>query len=137
MTNQYNNIKYDLLNLAMQLYFPLCALGPMYTHYDLHNSNVFLYKPYTGKEYILMRYHDIDYRGNEIGLYEFPSEYIVKIIDYGRNYFNNRNIDTNKILKNYVCPAPQCEPSCGETKGYSVIQGDAFDPDQDFYDNNA
>jgi hypothetical protein len=133
-TNQYNNIKYDLLNLAMQLYFPLCALGPMYTHYDLHNSNVFLYKPYTGKEYILMRYHDIDYRGNEIGLYEFPSEYIVKIIDYGRNYFNNRNIDTNEILQQYVCPAPQCAPRCGETKGYSVIQGDAFDPDQDFHD---
>lgn len=130
----FNNIKYDCLNIAMQIYFPLCALAPMYTHYDLHDSNVFLYKPYTGNEYILMRYHDIDFRGNEMGVYEFPSEYIVKIIDYGRNFFNNYDTNTNEILKNYVCPAPKCQPNCGEKQGYSIIQGDAHNIFNDFYE---
>ena len=132
--DNYANIKYDLLNIMFQVYFPLCALDKNYTHYDLHSGNVFLYKPYGDKEYMLMRYHDIDKNGNERGVYEFPSEYMVKIIDYGRNYFNNGTITTKTILKNSVCSSPKCKPHCGANFGYEIIQGNEYDPNYKFYD---
>jgi hypothetical protein len=120
--NNMDNIKYEILNILYQVYFTLVQLGDKYTHYDLHANNVFLYKPYDGKQYIKMRYHS---GGN---IYEFPSEYIVKIIDYGRNYFNNGTITTSEILQQYVCPASQCAPNCGTDQGYNVIQGNILDP---------
>lgn len=126
INNEIDNIKYDLYNLMYQVYFPLCVLGMNYTHYDLHANNVFLYKPFKGKECILMRYH----RNNKI--YEFKSEYIVKIIDYGRNYFYNGKISTPQIMKQ-ICRATECMPSCGENVGYATIKGSINDPNFDFY----
>jgi hypothetical protein len=79
-SNNYNNIKYDIYNILYQVYFGLTQLGNLYTHYDLHSNNVLLYKPYDGKKYIKMIYHS---KGK---IYEFKSEYVSKIIDYGRNY---------------------------------------------------
>jgi hypothetical protein len=114
----FENIKYEIVNILYQVYYPLVCLGNKYTHYDLHFNNVFLYKPYEGKQYIKMRYH----RNGEV--YEFPSEYIVKIIDYGRNYFNNNNTDTQQLLDKYICPSKKCDPNCGRDMGYAVIQGD-------------
>lgn len=113
-----NNIDGEIINIVYQAYYPLVCLGNKYTHYDLHSKNVFLYKPYEGKQYIKMRYH----RNGQV--YEFPSEYVVKIIDYGRNYFNNNNTDTSTLLKNYICNSPKCKPGCGENVGYGIIQGD-------------
>jgi hypothetical protein len=40
-----------------------------------------------------MRYH----RNGKI--FKFKSEYIVKIIDYGRNYFNNGTTNTKEIIE--------------------------------------
>ena len=119
--NNVDNIKHDLMNILYQLYFPLACLGDRYTHYDLHANNVCLYKPYNGKQYIQMKYHS---HGQ---IYEFPSEYVVKIIDYGRNYFNNGKTDTSKILER-VCNSSSCEPNCGEEVGYSMVQGDYYNP---------
>jgi hypothetical protein len=99
-----------------QIYYPLVQLGDKYTHNDLHRNNVFLYKPYDGKRYIRMKYH----RNGQI--FEFGSEFIVKIIDYGRNYFKNENIDTQKLIKDYICPATECQPKCGKEQGYSTIK---------------
>ena len=124
--NNSDNIKCDVLNILYQLYFPLACLGDRYTHYDLHANNVCLYKPYDGKQYIQMKYH------SQGQVYEFPSEYVVKIIDYGRNYFNNGKTDTSKILE-FVCKTSRCKPYCGEQYGYSVIQGDYDDPTLDFH----
>ena len=123
--NNSDNIKHEVLNIFYQLYFPLACLGDRYTHYDLHASNVCLYKPYDGKQYIQMKYHS---RGQ---VYEFPSEYVVKIIDYGRNYFNNGKTDTGKIVAE-VCKSLKCKPNCGEEQGYSILQGDYYDPNADF-----
>jgi len=123
-----NNIKNEILNILYQVYFPLTILKDVYTHYDLHADNVFLYKPYEGKKYIQMRYHLLSER-----VIEFPSEYIVKIIDYGRNYFNNGITNTKKILNDYVCNNSRCEPDCGSEVGYEHIQGNEFDPNTDFY----
>jgi hypothetical protein len=116
----YENIKHEVLNILYQVYYPLVCLGKKYTHYDLHGKNVFLYKPYEGKQYIKMRYH----RNGKV--YEFPTEYIVKIIDYGRNYFKNNNTDTFDLLKNYICTSTKCAPSCGKYVGYNIIQGEIF-----------
>jgi hypothetical protein len=128
MLRNNTNIE-DWLPFFYQIYFPLTVLGDTYTHYDLHANNVFLYKPFQGKQYILMRYHT-----NNNTLFEFPSEYIVKIIDYGRNFFKTLKTDTGTLLKEKICPSPSCQPDCGDKFGYSVIQGNAYDPNADFYD---
>jgi hypothetical protein len=120
----YQNNKFDGPFLFYQLYFTLSVLGNKYTHYDLHSDNVCVYKPYAGNNYILMRYHS---KGT---VYEFPSEYIVKVIDYGRNYINNGTVSTKQIM-DIICDAPTCQPNCGFKQGYSTIQGDT-----DFYDIN-
>jgi hypothetical protein len=117
------NIQYEKLNILYQVYFPLTVLKDIYTHYDLHANNVFLYKPYQGNKYIQMRYHLLSER-----VIEFPSEYIVKIIDYGRNYFDNGVTNTKEILNNYVCNNRMCNPNCGYYVGYGVIQGNEYNP---------
>ena len=142
--DNFDNIKYDLYNLLYQVYFGLVQLNinPLtkeinktYTHYDLHTGNVLLYKPFVGNKYITMRYHVGDL------VYEFNTEYICKIIDYGRNYIKLPNgEDTNTFLTNPdygVCKISRCNSdyagNCGADVGYEIIQGNAFDPAADFY----
>jgi hypothetical protein len=118
----HHNICGDLYHLLYQVYFSLTQLGNTYTHYDLHRDNVLLYKPYEGNQYITMRYHS---RGQ---IYEFKTEYISKIIDYGRNYIKLSNgVDTNNLLTNPngICRLSECRPDCGINVGYNVIQGNA------------
>jgi hypothetical protein len=125
----YTQIKitHEMYYLFYQLYYGLCLLGKNYTHYDLHANNVFLYKPFDGDQCILMRYH----RNGKI--FKFKSEYIVKIIDYGRNYFNNGTTNTKEIVENYICHSPECDPTCGVDFGYEIITGSTNDPNFDFY----
>lgn len=111
--------KYDIPSILYQVYYVLSFLGDKYTHYDLHSGNVLLQKMFDGNKYVLMRYHS---RNNVV--VEFKSEYIAKIIDYGKNYFNNGKTNTNEILKDYVCKQTECQPDCGIEKGYRSIKGD-------------
>jgi hypothetical protein len=62
-----------------------------------------------------MRYHTAK---NQI--IEFKSEYIVKIIDYGRNYFNNSLLNSNSFLS-LVCNTKECDPDCGSKYGYESM----------------
>lgn len=122
-TIYYDNCKYDLYTLMYQVYFALTSLNTgvtAYTHYDLHTENVCLYKPFAGNKCILMRYHDAD--GT---LVEFKSEYIAKIIDYGRNYFRNDITSTNAIVQR-ICGLPACGKNyeCGRNFGYEVLKGE-------------
>ena len=112
---KYVENEYDFPYLFYQAYFALSVLGDKYTHYDLHGENVCVYKPYAGNNYILMRYHS---KGK---VYEFPSEYIVKIIDYGRNYINNGATDTHSIVHDIICKTNECQPECGFQQGYATI----------------
>ena len=50
------------------------------------------------------------------GYTPFRCGYIVKIIDYGRNYFKH----SMKIYKQ-LCSIEECEPDCGYTKGFSWL----------------
>ncbi len=120
--------QHEIFNILYQVYFPLTILKDVYTHYDLHADNVFLYKPYEGDKYIQMRYHLLSGR-----IIEFPSEYIVKIIDYGRNYFNNGMTNTRKIIRDYIRNNDLCNPDCGFNVGYGAIQGNECDPNTDFH----
>ncbi len=113
----YQINKVDGPCLFYQLYFALSVLGDKYTHYDLHSENVCVYKPYSGQTYMLMRYH------SNGSVYEFPSEYIVKLIDYGRNYINNGTVTTKEIVSDVVCKSSQCNPTCGKFFGYGIING--------------
>lgn len=99
----------DMPNVLLQIYFVLNVLKNEYTHYDLHAGNAFLYKPYLGERYIEMNYHF-----NDGTIIKFPTEYIAKIIDYGRNFFHNTKTDVksqdlfDKFC--YNCEAPECVP---------------------------
>jgi hypothetical protein len=140
----FDAIKYEILHICWQVYFCLEIMGSKYTHYDLHQNNVCLYKPYDGNKYTLMRYHYLD-ENNVETILKFKSEFIVKIIDYGRNYFDKtkiientdyRIINTKKLVNLYVKNAPDCRDrkapdkppdplSCGRKFGYGIIQGSA------------
>jgi len=102
--------------LFYQVYFPLTVLSNNYTHYDLHAKNAFLYKPFDGKQCIKMIYHTNN------NIITFLTEYIVKIIDYGRNHFNNGILNTD-IFMNNICNTDKCKPTCGSKYGYVMIQG--------------
>jgi hypothetical protein len=259
-----HNENFDVCTSLFQIYFGLNCLYNIYTHYDLHAGNVGLYKPYAGKQYILMRYHivpskrvymyggekdkgegekkkgegekdkgegekdkgegekdkgtptspgffgsmspdtnqnpsssaQVDTATNVPALtppvpvpapsappmsvppsppvpasvpnnpnisqamsvsaeevIEFKTEYIAKIIDYGRNYFNNKpqptdatnqinstnptntnaGISTDEIINNYIKGRAECVPDCGADVGYSIIQGTACGGNAKFY----
>jgi len=95
----------------------LSVLGNKYTHYDLHTNNILLHKPFVGQRYILMRYHNTQ---NNTTI-TFKTEHIAKIIDYGRNYFNNNITNTNNIIENYLCKSSFCQPNCGNDHGYNSL----------------
>ena len=114
-SNKETEISLDIPTILFQVYFALNAMKDIYTHYDLHSKNVFLYKPYADKRYILMNYVFND--GTKI---TFPTEYIVKIIDYGRNYFKDTEsgISSKDIIENVClkCDDDECKyPSCFST----------------------
>ena len=115
----YARLAQDKYQIWIQVYYCLATLGPIYTHFDLHYDNVCLYKPYDGNQYITMRYHFT----KENKVLEFKSEYIVKIIDYGRNYFKTNITNTDEIIRHHIKDKPECDPDCGSDVGYNIIQG--------------
>lgn len=113
-TAPYRERNYHYYNtipaILFQIYSVLAVLAnaKMFTHYDLHMANVLLYEIPNGK-HVIMRYKNaVD--GNTI---EFPTRYIVKIIDYGRCY-----LPDNAAIYKKVCETRICGPSCGEEFGY-------------------
>ena len=89
LKDMYNDISFrknHLIEILFQIYMPLAHLTNIFTHYDLHSSNVLIYKP-VNNGYIEYSYHLKD--GNIV---KFKSPYIAKIIDYGRSFFyDNKN----------------------------------------------
>ena len=121
-----NFITNDLLYSLFQVYFPLSHLKDNYTHYDLHGDNVILYKPVDGK-YIQYHYH---YLNGEV--VTFKSQFISKIIDYGRSYFNVSPHEIHPRMKSssdydeLLCETPECNNTneeCGDESGYGWMGG--------------
>jgi hypothetical protein len=117
-------IVFDAHYVFYQIYFALSQLRKDFTHYDLHMSNVMLYEPVKGG-HIEYHYH---LPGKVI---TFKSIYIVKIIDYGRSFFNG-----NEEYYDKVCKEKACDPNCGHYLGFSYFNKD-FTKDKDTYYINA
>jgi molecular chaperone GrpE (heat shock protein) len=77
--------KNSIITSLIQIYMPLSLMANVFTHNDLHTDNVLLYSPLKDG-YIKYIYH-LSSKETVI----FNSEYIVKIIDYGRSYFKDYN----------------------------------------------
>jgi len=107
-------IKECLLYVLFIVYQALSAISKTFTHYDLHSGNVLIYEPVKGK-YIKYNYHQSD--GTVIHFY-LP--YIVKIIDYGRSFFDNGNVNSKKIYDK-ICTVNNCNPQCGANYGFSWL----------------
>ena len=111
-------VSQELLYILFQVYIPLSLIKDNFTHYDLHSMNVCLYTPVIGK-YIEYHYH--------LGKKEvvFKSQYIAKIIDYGRSYFKDDTTKTNsKQIYDAVCNEPKCNENpnkCGYDNGFSWL----------------
>ena len=110
-----NFFEKELLYCLYQIYYSLSMLSEDYTHYDLIDSNILLYKPVDGK-YIQYHYYLTDDTGTVNMVISFKSRYIVKIIDYGRSYINSSMSYYKKI-----CDIKECEPNCGNDVGYQWL----------------
>lgn len=112
LKNNFSSIRYEIFSLLYQIYFPLSVLSDIYTHYDLHGNNIGLYKPFTGNKYLLLRYHS----KKKKTVFEIKSEFIVKLIDYGRNYVMTPSMaDQDRIgylntedTIDYLCRIAEC-----------------------------
>jgi len=117
----FNYIINDLLYSFYQVYYTLAMIGSNFTHYDLHPDNVILYKPVAGK-YIEFHYHLP--HGTTIN---FKSQYIVKIIDYGRCFLNNKGLNsvsyyTSICSKDINAECNQNGETCGNESGYGWLE---------------
>lgn len=90
----------NLLPVLFQIYYPLGLLQADFTHYDLHKENVLLYEPARNK-YIEYHYH------TPAGVVRFKSNYLAKIIDYGRCHFDDSR-DIYRTLIALHVDARQC-----------------------------
>jgi hypothetical protein len=112
-------ICYDLLYILYQVYMPLAELKNNFTQYDLHGGNVLLYEPVKGKH---IQYH---YHVDNGKIVSFNSPYIVKIIDYGRSFFQYKKYipgqDNSPDIYAKLCAEPKCKGKQGEPCG--VEQG--------------
>lgn len=137
-------VQVDLPCILFQIYSVLATLNTarVFTHYDLHTSNVLLY-PVPNGEYVTITYK------NAVGqtTVSIKTRYIVKIIDYGRAYMPD-----NRTIHNVLCSAPDCNMTvtyrdqwteridemhnkCGNETGYNYFGNNA--PEYDFYINRT
>ena len=113
----------DLASVLYQVYMPLSQLYTSFTHYDLHDENVLIYKPFGEKsnKYITFHYHL-----SKTKIITFKSKYLVKIIDYGRSFFRIDNNQNSKELYEALCEEPKCNiedttGECGDEVGYGYL----------------
>jgi len=112
-------LEFELMYVLFQVYAPLAILANTFTHYDLHTKNILLYEPVKGAY--------IEYHYNIKGrTFSFKSRYIVKIIDYGRCFFeddeNHTFSGSSLDIYNKLCSTQQCDPNCGEDDGFSWLE---------------
>jgi hypothetical protein len=153
-------IKDELIGALFQLYIPLARLMNNFTHYDLHLGNILMYEPVKGK-YIEYYYHNTPtldraaYMGvmgrrtqtaheasMKLETIVFKSSYLVKIIDYGRSYFNDDEDERNnaKAVYKKICETAECDTetssgtiTCGANYGLSYLENDLKNAADSYY----
>ena len=108
----------NLVSSVYQLYYVLSLFQTEFTHYDLHPENVILYKPVNGK-YIEFHYHLKD--GSIV---TFKSQYISKMIDYGRCFINRKGVGSEDHYKD-LCKSKMCNTwreKCGDESGNGWLE---------------
>lgn len=112
-------IENNLPFVLFQIYSVLGALATQFTHYDLHASNVLMYKVQSN-HYIWCHYHYSD--GSIVS---FKTHYLPKIIDYGRSYVNHPDIkETPEEFRQSLCKIKNCNQPfkpCGTKYGYAWL----------------
>lgn len=108
-----------LVGILFQIYGPLGALEDEFSHQDFHGHNSLCYVPRNG-HYTTFIYHFAD--GSTV---TFNSEYTVKIIDYGRCFFNDTEsgINSEKVFQT-ICNEPMCNKNhakCGDNAGFNIL----------------
>ena len=114
----------NLVHVLFILYQALSSLSKVFTHYDLHLNNVLIYDTSNTSTDCHIKYI---YHESDGSTFEFNCKYIPKIIDYGRCYFDNGNINSLKIY-NYICKIQECNPDCGSDYGFIWL-----DPKSSYY----
>lgn len=123
----------ELGTILYQIYMPLSYLSNSFTHYDLHDENVLIYKPFGEKsnKYITFHYH---LSKNKI--ITFKSKYMVKIIDYGRSFFHKDKYMNSYELYQSLCEEPNCNKEdtgeCGNDVGFGFLDNPTGTPDNHF-----
>ena len=103
----------EFLFILLQIYYPLFILMRVFTHYDLHISNILVYTLANGS-YITYSFED-PITNQRI---TFKTHYIIKIIDYGRCYIHDEDTQTStKNVFETVCKMPECD-KCGKYLGF-------------------
>jgi hypothetical protein len=125
----------ELMNALFQLYIPLAKLKDNFTHYDLHLNNIYMYEPVVGK-YIEYHYY---LNGVNAAPISFKSRYMLKIIDYGRSYFNDeyKGVNAKDVYEKEICAEADCNTpvsgKCGSDVGFSWLTKLGPRPKKDFY----
>jgi hypothetical protein len=101
----------DLIEVLFQVYYALSSLGNRFTHYDLHLKNVLVYRPDPVKK-VLFEYVLSD--GKTV---RFHSNYIAKIIDYGRCYVRDIEAEVYKIKTDPSCTSQDPKTGCTSPNG--------------------
>lgn len=122
----------ELGTILYQIYMPLSQLSTSFTHYDLHDENVLIYKPFgeNSNKYITFHYHF-----SKTKIITFKSKYMVKIIDYGRSFFHSGN-ENSYELHEALCEIPDCNENntgdCGENVGFGFLNEPTGNTDNHF-----
>ena len=121
---------FDLVYILIQVYYPLVCLQDEFTHYDLHLNNVLIYKLSDNK---CVEYHFQDYHSKQP--MTFRTQYLVKIIDYGRSFFfKNDNLNSDALYSK-LCGYKECKKNedhflgCGNELGFDTFN----DPHYQYY----
>ena len=109
-------IRNELINTLYQIYFSLSAIRNLFTHYDLHASNVLVYTPDPTK---YIQYHFHLFTGEIV---TFKSQHLIKLIDYGRSYAKDASEKTHAE----VCAENKCDPNCGFSYGYWMSNNTSY-----------
>lgn len=110
----------QMICILYQIYACLSYLKDHFTHYDLHTDNVLLYKLPDGK-YVNMNYID-ESSGNTVSI---KTNYIAKIIDYGRCYFGNlgnNGLPSSKTIGDMVFNSKICSKLGATNVGYKLLK---------------